>query len=521
MSTEDHKIIQVENLKTKVVSPLVDEYILKGVDFELLPNEVLGIIGETGSGKTMSVMSILGLVPVSIQVIPGKIELFQTQLSDLSNDRGFLQNEVLAKRIAIIFQNAQNALNPLIKIQQQMGAILKKHLHLNKKEINQRIDQLLIEVGLHDTGRFRNSYPHELSGGELQRVMIAIGLSCKPEVLILDEPTSALDLLTQKQIIELLEKIKADKSISMIFITHDLPLISNLADRILHIENGKILACQDTFSFFTQPQHAQSRRLLDEIIKHQVVVERTRTLENALIKVDNLSVTYQKRKNKVKALESLNFEVYEGEVVGIIGASGSGKTTLGKVIGGILEPTTGRINFTRKGTKVHYIYQDSFTALDPDMTVFEILKEVFVVRKTNWNNKEEYIQLLDKVNLGSEVLDRKPSELSGGQRQRINLARALATHADVLICDEITSGLDLMTQFKIIEMLKANQKGRTILFISHDLNLVKSLCDRVIIMQEGNIDSVGKLKEIFEHPTSEYTTRLINSIPIVKYFLKK
>ena len=525
------KILEVKHLQTSFLNKGVESKVLEDINFTLNEGEVLGIVGETGSGKTITTLSMLGLLDTqSAKVSSEFIRYYQnpSTYQDLNAISEPLLRSLRAKEIAIIFQNPRVSLNPLYKCGRQLDRLLKRHLNLDTKERRQKINKLFQQVGFQNPDRIYKAYPHELSGGELQRVMIAYALVCDPKLLILDEPTSALDQIIQRQIIDLLMRIQKERSLSLIFISHNLPVLSLVADRIIHIDSGQIIESQSTEDFFLKPAHEKTKKLILELKAFQTKQIEKIIPGDLLIQASQISKTFSQnigtRRTTYKALDDVSIEINSGERIGIIGESGSGKTTLGKCLSGLMLPKNGVIDFRLPKEKLCYIYQDASSAMDPNFTVSEIIDEVLQLREQVGApnaRKQEIIALLNAVQLSEQLLYRKPSQLSGGQRQRVNIARALATKAEIFICDEITSGLDINVQYQIMDLMLALGGSKTLVFISHDLSLISKTCQRVIVMKDGRVVEEAETNEIFAIPSHEYTRSLINSMFIVKYFLNK
>lgn len=492
-------LLQVENLNTFFKA----QHVVKDFTLSIQKGETIAIVGDSGSGKTVAFLSILGaLIEGEAVVTKEKCAFVGSQ--DLNDKRG--------KELSMVFQNPRLSLNPVKKCGFQISRVIQKHLKVSKDEAKERTIGLLKTVELSDFERIYKSYPHEVSGGELQRVMIALGLSCQPKLLILDEPAASLDKIVQFQIIELLKKIKVETDVSIVLISHDLEMLSEIADRVCHVENGTIISTQVAKEFFLNPKHPSSKRLIENLKAFRNRSYTERKVSNAVMKIEKLMKTYDGGK---EAFKDITFELTEGERLGIIGESGSGKSSLGRCIAGILKYDQGQLISAISRDKICYVFQDAFSALDPELTVRELIDEVLRLKQEEIFPEE----VLKEVHLDAECLEKKSHQLSGGQRQRVNLARALASKPEILICDEITSGLDLTIQFEIIELLMKKFKSLSIIFISHDISLVKYFCHNVLILREGKIVDQGTTQEIFEESSAKYTQDLINSMSKVKYFL--
>ncbi|GLR18441.1 ABC transporter ATP-binding protein [Portibacter lacus] len=499
--SDGQTILEVQKLNTY----FGETQVVKDLSFAIQKGETVAIIGETGSGKSVAISSIFNLLEAHI----AKVSAEKLVYNDKKNPQ-----ISLPKDIAIVFQNAQLSLNPVVKCGVQIKRILRKQMSLSRVEAEQNTKELFHKVELNETDRIYHSFPHQLSGGELQRVMIAMGLACHPEFLILDEPTASLDRIVQIKIIDLLKKLKAEEGLSILLITHDLALVSDFADRILHIDKGALIANQDVDSFFTKSAHQVSQQLVEQLKDFYNGQFKVSGNSEDLMDIKELSVQFRSGKY---AFKDLSFCIKKGENLGIIGESGSGKTTLAKCLSGMIPPTEGRISSKVNQRNISYVFQDAYNSVDPDLSIKAILHEVIRLQE----KKRDIGELLASVNLSTDILNRKITELSGGQRQRVNLARSLACNPSVLICDEITSGLDLKVQMEIIDLLSSKGDDLTIVFISHDISLVKYFCHRVLIMKNGGMEFLGETKHLFEENQEGYAKELINSIYKVKYFLNR
>ncbi len=528
MNEINQNILVVENLWTRFLNSETNT--INKISFDLKLGQTLGVVGETGSGKTLSFLSLLGLISEEDAMVRSGASIYSSLEGnvDLQTGPKNIIDKLRAKEIAIIFQNPLFSLNPLRKCGKQIQRIIEKNLKLSAKDAIFKTEQVLKDAELKDINRIFHSFPHQLSGGELQRVLIAMGFSCDPRLIILDEPTASLDLIIQREIMELLKKLKFTKNVSIVFISHNLPLIGEISDHIIHIDHGEIIANQSKLDFFNAPAHEKSAQLINQLKAFNSFQYKPKPkMEMVLMNVENVSKFYTntrsfKNNPSTIALQNVSFKIFKNEKLGIVGESGSGKTTIGKCIANLILPSDGSISFVDQKVKTCYLFQDAFSAMDPFLSVFDIINEAIIPQKgkgTNQEREQSIVELLKSVKLDSSILNRKTNQLSGGQRQRVNLARGLATESEVLICDEITSGLDLIVQYEIIELMKEISKSKTIIFISHDLSLVKYFCDRIIIFKEGRIVEIAENQYVFNNPKEEYTKQLINSIPSVKDLL--
>jgi len=564
-------MLQVNDLKVsfRTGNGYVDA--VKGSSFTLQKGETIGIVGESGSGKSVTSLAIMRLLNPAYTRINGEILLDNINITGLSEDE---MRDVRGNRIAMIFQEPMTSLNPVLTCGYQVTEAIRIHLGSSKKEAKEKAIGLFNEVQLPRPETIFDSYPHQLSGGQKQRVMIAMALSCDPEILIADEPTTALDVTVQKTILELLHKLKSERNMSMIFISHDLGVVSQIADKVLVMYQGEIVEQAETKEIFAHPKHPYTKGLLacrpapnlhlkklpivadfldndtssasiDSIRARYAytadeIKDRIKKLYTAspILKINELSTwfplgggLFSKQKGWVKAVNTVSFDVYPGETLGLVGESGCGKSTLGRSILRLIEPTSGDVNFEntdllklgkhdmrRMRRDIQIIFQDPYSSLNPRLTVGDSLMEPLQVHQLYDNNtkrKKHVLELLERVNLPVEYFNRYPHEFSGGQRQRIVIARALALQPKFIICDESVSALDVSVQAQVLNLIRELQQefNLTYIFISHDLSVIKHISDRVMVMNKGEIVETGDPDEIYYHPKMEYTKRLIDSIP--------
>jgi len=537
--------------------------VLNDVSFTLNKGEVLGIVGESGSGKSITSLSLMGLLPPQARIVMGsaKTSFSNGESIDLIKlDEKAFQG-IRGNRISMIFQEPLTCLNPSMRCGKQLLEAVLLNTKLKENAAKKKCIDLLVEMQLQNPEKVYNSYPHELSGGQKQRVMIAIALSGNPELLIADEPTTALDVTVQKGLLQLLKSLRDKYQMGMIFISHDLELIKEIADSIVVLQHGKIVEKGSVEQIFSSPQNAYTKGLLsckpplthkphrlltvEDFIKGNGVnktVQEDKPFQtdklNVLFNVKNVITSFITQKNifgkttkQFVAVNNVTLEVFEGETLGIVGESGSGKTTLGRTLLSLIENRSGTITYNGVNLlrmdrsakaqfrrEVQLIFQDPYSSLNPRMTIGQAISEPLKVHGICRNKNErkaKVLDLLSKVALPADSYYRYPHEFSGGQRQRIVIARALAVSPKVIICDEIVSALDVSVQAQVLNLLKdlKEQMNLTLLFISHDLAVVKYISDRIIVLRNGELMEVGSPGDIFYHPKTEYTKNLIESIP--------
>ncbi|GAA4309147.1 ABC transporter ATP-binding protein [Mucilaginibacter gynuensis] len=543
---------------------------VKGVSFNLNKGETIGIVGESGSGKSVTSLALMRLLDVKQAQISGNVTLDGKAICSLSEEE---MREIRGNRMAMIFQEPMTSLNPVLTCGYQVTEAIVQHLKVSKADAKEQAIKLFNEVQLPRPEAIFESYPHQISGGQKQRVMIAMALSCNPDLLIADEPTTALDVTVQKTIIELLLKLKAERNMSLIFISHDLGVIRQIADRVLVMYKGDVVEEANVNDLFDDPQHPYTKGLLacrpspDYRLKKLPVVADFFNTDNNLsiesireryaytdkeidkrrkklydrapiLKVNQLSTWFPVSKGLfgsskavVKAVNQVNFEVFPGETLGLVGESGCGKTTLGRTTLRLIEPTSGNINFEntdlrklnvndmrRMRRDIQIIFQDPYSSLNPQLTIGQSLMEPLQVHKLYCNDtlrKQKVLDLLERVSLLPEHFNRYPHEFSGGQRQRIVIARALVLQPKFIICDESISALDVSVQAQVLNLLRELQQefNLTYIFISHDLAVIKHISDRMMVMNKGEIVEMGYPDDIYNNPQQAYTKGLIAAIP--------
>ena len=534
-------LLRTKNLNVRFKSRGESIHAVKDLSFRLSGDEVLGIVGESGSGKSQTVLSIMGLLE-SNGSASGSAIFADKELIGLSNSE---LNQIRGNEIAMIFQDPMSSLNPYITIGKQMSGVLKRHTKMSKHEIKERCIEMLDSVGISKPHERYDGYSFELSGGMRQRVMIASALLTNPKLLIADEPTTALDVTVQEKILDLILDVKDRFKMSVIMITHDLGVVARTCDRVLVMKDGELQESGDTEAIFYSPNAAYTKELLEKskeinLDDQQKYTERQETsIKNSLVKSSKAKVSFMLPKktlfaanNVLTAVNEISMEAIDGEVLGIVGESGSGKSTLAKTILGLQKLTSGQVEvFGEKLTeinkkelkeirkKMQVVFQDPFSSLNPRMTVFEILKEPldsFFPSMTKESAQKDIEDGLMEVGLTSDYLGRYPHELSGGQCQRVAIARALMPKPQLLICDEAVSALDASIRGEIIDLLLRikSEKKLTMIFIAHDLAVVRKICDRVIVMQSGKIVEQGPTEKVFFEPEKEYTANLLSAVPV-------
>ena len=548
-----------------------------GIDLDVFAGRTLGLVGESGSGKSVSSLAIMRLLNDRVSRIEAdSIQMEGEEINGFSESQ---MAEVRGKRIAMIFQEPMTSLNPVYKCGFQVSEIILQHERVSKAEAKKRVIELFEQVMLPRPEAIYDSYPHELSGGQKQRVMIAMAIACNPKLLIADEPTTALDVTVQLEILKLLRKLQSETGMGMIFITHDLGVVAEIADEVAVMHNGEILERGEVKQVLNHPQQPYTQGLLacrppmnvrlkrlpivkefldgvweggkQQILNDLQIMPEERKQQHRqiyshapLLKVEGLQTWYPLRKgvfnrvySYVKAVDNVSLEVFEGETLGLVGESGCGKTTLGRSILRLAEPTGGKVWFdgievtSLKGNdlrdfrkQAQIVFQDPYSSLNPRVTIGEAIAEPMQVHDIERDRKKCRIlvcDLLEQVGLKAEHYDRYPHEFSGGQRQRICVARALAVNPRLVICDESVSALDVSVQAQVLNLLNRLKAERhlTYIFISHDLGVVRFMSDRVLVMYNGQPVEMNEADQLFEHPQNAYTQKLIDALPGKRAFL--
>ena len=535
--------------------------VVHDIDFSLYENEILAIVGESGSGKSVTSKAIMGLLQDKNTHIKGRINFEETSLLSLSS-KEFAK--LRGNDIAMIFQEPMSALNPSLTCGFQVAEILLHHKKVSASEVKKEVLQLFEKVKLPRPQEMYTSYPHQISGGQMQRVVIAMAIACKPKLLIADEPTTALDVTVQKEILQLLKDLQKQTGMSMLFISHDLALVCELADRVLVMYKGDIVEKGTVKEIFEAPKKPYTKALLgsrptldvrykvlptiasikdnsfipqsitsqQRAKKHQKIYTKT-----PLLRVENVAKSYFSKvgvfgqKQEIKAVNGISFDVFEGETLGLVGESGCGKSTLGKVILQLEKATKGSIFYKGKEITslkskdlrslrkdIQLIFQDPYSSLHPRKIIGQAIiepMEVHGIGSSKKQRKEKAMELLSRVGLEASYFHRYPHQLSGGQRQRVGIARTIAMEPKLVICDESVSALDISVQAQVLNLLNELKEdfGFTYIFISHDLAVVKYMADQLLVMNRGAIEEIGDADEIYANPVKQYTKKLIDSIP--------
>ncbi|WP_434055122.1 MAG: ABC transporter ATP-binding protein [Roseibium sp.] len=532
-------ILSVQNLRVSFGSGETKVEAVKGISFDLMPGETLAIVGESGSGKSVSAMSTMALIRQAGGKIDGGKIIHDGRI-DMVTATEPEARAVRGNEIAMIFQEPMTSLNPVFSVGEQIIEPLITHLGFSKAEAKTRALAAMDEVRIPEPERRFNQYPHELSGGMRQRVMIAMALVCEPKILIADEPTTALDVTIQAQILWLIKKLKADHSTAVLFITHDLGVVAQIADRVAVMQTGSLVEIGPVEQIYQSPFHPYTRRLLNAVpvLGTAVAKPSVKATDIPMLDLENVSVRYPIRsgllrqvKHEVLAVDQVSFSVPKRTTLGLVGESGCGKSTIARAVIGLAEPSSGtvRVDGTDTSTLSHeqrfafraktgIVFQDPFAALSPRRTAFDQIAEPMIIHK--WGDqpkiRERVRWLLNRVGLSDQHLDRYPHEFSGGQRQRLCIARALALEPDLVIADEPVSALDVSVQAQVLELFSELQRelGLTYLFISHDLAIVEQVSEAVAVMFMGRLVEYGPAKTVLSDPAHDYTRNLLASIPV-------
>tara|TARA_B100000965_G_scaffold376654_1_gene370132 strand:+ start:2535 stop:4364 length:1830 start_codon:yes stop_codon:yes gene_type:complete len=544
-------LLKVSNLNTEFKSDYGSKPALNNISFNIKEGEVLALVGESGSGKTVTSLSIMGLLPNNASVENGEITLLSKKnkvinILNLSDEK---HNEIRGNDISMVFQEPMTCLNPTMTVGEQILEVIIRHKKISKINAKKEMIGLLELVEIPDPIQRSIEYPHQLSGGMRQRIMIAIALACSPKLIIADEPTSALDVTIQAQLLELLKKLKNSivTKTSILFITHDLGIVKELADRVIVMYQGKIVEEGNVLDVFENPKHSYTNNLIQSLPEFKIekrkqkkIIKKETNNKNIILSIKNLykefpvdKGIFKQSNESVKAVQNVSLNVRQNKILGLVGESGSGKSTLGKSIIKLIEPTSGEINFKNQDIsnfnrqkmqnirqKMQMIFQDPFASLNPRKNILDTLMEPILVHKLMKKNEAtEYIkQIIHDVGLPIESLIRFPHEFSGGQRQRIGIARALVLKPEFIIADEPVSALDVSIQAQVLNLLENIKEtyNLTMIFISHDLSVIEYFCDEVAVMYLGHIVEMAPVNELFSNPKHSYTKALLSAVPKVK-----
>ena len=552
-------LLSVKDLSIAFKKKETYRQVLQGVRFDVHKNEILGVVGESGSGKSITALAVMQLLKNA--KVEGEIVFKDVDLNTLQTKK---MEAIRGKNISMIFQEPMSALNPSMKCGEQVSEVLLQHETISEAEADSEVIRLFERVKIPMPEQAFEKYPHELSGGQQQRVMIAMAIACKPDLLIADEPTTALDVTVQNDIISLIQELQKETQMSVLFISHDLALVSEIAHKTLVMYNGEVVEYGPTQQIFKRPKNQYTKALIAARPSLKVRLKQLPTVETILSKTNNThkiskqerakkhkqmystkpllevvnlektyfsSVGLFKKQTAFKAVDDVGFKLYEGETLGLVGESGCGKSTLGKAILQLDKATAGSVfyrgNDLQKMAKkdirklrkeIQIIFQDPFASLNPRMTVGAAIMEPMTVHNLYKNKSErklKALELLEKVGLDPSFFNRYPHEFSGGQRQRIGIARTIAVEPKLILCDESVSALDISVQAQVLNLLNSLKEdfGFTYIFISHDLAVVKYMADQLLIMNKGQIVERGEADDIYKAPKNAYTKRLIDAIP--------
>ena len=565
---KEMSLLEIKNLNISYKTRKETIVASSNVNFTLERGEILGIVGESGSGKSTIANAIINLIDPPGLITGGTIKIDN---KELQNNEEIIQ-QIRGKKIGFVFQDPQTSLNPLFKIKDQLIETIQTHLNLSHDEALKRSINLLEEVGIENATKRIEDYPHQFSGGMRQRVVIALAISCEPDLIIADEPTTALDVSIQYQILELLKELTKKRNLGVIIITHDMGVIAETTNKVIVMRHGLIVEQGNTKDLLTNPKSSEARSLVISVPPTNKKIKRFKlispdgseitsssaNLTKNIIKTwgvrkntnqkllelkeitkifDDQSISYRKKidQNAVKAVNNVSFKLFEGETLGLVGESGSGKSTIAKIITGLVRPSFGELEYNglslynlrrkyqidKSRGQIQMIFQDPYSSLNPRFKVRDIIAEPikFFQKSITRNDLEQNINdLIDIVGMTRTSLDRYPHEFSGGQRQRISIARALATRPRLLICDEPTSALDVSIQAQILNLLKdiQDELHLTMLFISHDLPVIRQMCDRTIVLKNGMVCETNDTEKIFISPKHSYTKELLKLMPKIE-----
>jgi peptide/nickel transport system ATP-binding protein len=504
---------------------------VENVSFEVASGEVVCLLGESGSGKSIIAQSVMGLLPDNIRPLSGQVLLDGENLLEAEAER---LRALRGARMSMIFQEPMTALNPVMTCGAQVDELLRQHTRMTTVERRAHVLQMFERTRLPDPARIYAAYPHQLSGGQRQRIMIAIALILKPRLLIADEPTTALDVTTQAEILRLVTELTRENSTAVLFITHDFGVVAEIADRVAVLRLGELVEDGPAQTMLSSPRHEYTRMLLAAVPTLKPRKEPVESSRGVQLRASGLSKIFDTggwfvRKGTVRAAEHVDFEVHRGETLGIVGESGSGKSTIARILGRLIEPSAGEVELDGESItrlagerarqlrrRIQFVFQDPYRSLNPRRTVGAAIVEgpmnFGVLRSEAWQRAHDLMEL---VRLSPRMLDRYPHEFSGGQRQRICIARALAMQPEILIADEAVSALDVSVQAQILELFDDIQRRLhlTLVFITHDLRVAAQICNRIVVMQRGRVVEQGPVTEVFERPRHPYTRSLLDAAP--------
>lgn len=527
MGKNNSPILEVNNLAVSFNTTAGELEAVKGISFKLYKSQTLAIIGESGSGKSVSASVIMGILSSPPGYVKsGQVMLNNQNILDLSHrDR----RKLMGEKIAIIFQDTLSHLNPVFSVGWQIAECFRVHQRISKMEAWEKSVSLMKRVKISDPANRAKDFPHQFSGGQRQRIMIAMALALNPDVLIADEPTTALDVTIQAEILKLLGELREERDMGLILITHDLGIAAQNANNVIVMKEGEIVEAGSVKSIFAKPKSDYTKKLMASLPGKKYYISKKRKKikgESPILKLKSITKAYK----NINACENVSFELFSGETLGLVGESGSGKTTLSNLILKLDTPSSGDIFFHGESVykfnknnllafrqKVQVVFQDPFASLNPRMNINEIVAEPIQIHSnlTKIAERNKVIELLENVGISPDNLYRYPHEFSGGQRQRIAIARALALEPEIIICDEAVSALDVSIQAQVIDLLIKLRDSHSLsyLFIAHDLPLVKDLADRVLVMKNGLIIEQGGVEEVFSNPQKCYTKQLLQSSP--------
>ena len=520
---EQKKLLSIHSLSLGFKKDNGFQEVVHGIDFDVFEGEILGIVGESGSGKSVTALSILKLLAASGKILNGNIQFDGNEITELSEKQ--LQ-KIRGSQISYVFQEPMTSLNSVLTIGKQLEEMLLLHEDMDKEKRQERMVEALEEVGLQQVRELLHAYPHQLSGGMRQRVMIAMAMICRPRLLIADEPTTALDITVQAKVLDLLKELNQKHGTTILLISHDLFVIRSICSRVIVMRQGDIVEQGNVDFIYESPNADYTKQLLEASLHLHSIKEDDKSLKKSeedrkpVLSVKQLSVCYPNRKERLFAkttkkevVKKVSFDLYQGEIFGIVGESGCGKSTLVKAIAGLNPMVTGVIDSYK--IRPQMVFQDPYSSLNPSKTIGWLLEEPLRLTKTftKEQRKQLVLEMLQKIGLGEQYFNRLPSDLSGGQRQRVAIGMAVITNPALVILDEPVSSLDVTVQEQILDLLLQlrNEYQLSYLFISHDMGVIRKLCDRVAVMYAGEIIELDDCETVFCQPQKEYTKQLIQA----------